>query len=470
VSVSLRRLLETSTFRLALIYLASFGVSALALLGFLYYATAGLMERQTAETIEAEIAGLAEQYRAGGLDRLRDVIALRSAAQPHRSSIYLLVDPLGRRVAGNLDRWPEIVPRPEGWLNFAVEVSPDGETVEQRRARAASFLLTGGFRLLVGREVEDRLRIETQIRRTLGWGLALTLLLGLAGGFLMSRGMLGRVEAINRTTRRIMAGDLSQRIALKGSRDEFDQLAANLNAMLDQIERLLGGMRQVTDNIAHDLRTPLNRLRSRIEVALLQQPGRAEIRALLEATLADAQAMIATFNALLDIARAEAGSERGGFEEVDLTALGRDLADLYRPVAEDKQLKFEYHCMPGMAMRANRHLLAQALANLLDNAVKYTPAGGRVRLDVGRGASGPVIAIADSGPGIPDADRTRVLQRFVRLDATRSTPGSGLGLSLVDAVAKLHGAELILTDNRPGLKVSLAFPAFHEVRAQKAAA
>ena len=470
MSVSLRRLLETSTFRLALIYLASFGISALALLGFLYYATAGVMARQTEETIQAEIVGLYEQYRAEGLARLREVIALRSAAQPHRSSIYLLIDPLGQRVAGNLDRWPKVGPGPEGWLTFAIEVSPDGERVEQRRARAASFLLTDGFRLLVGREVEDRLQIEAQIRRTLGWGLALTLLLGLAGGFVMSRGMLGRVDAINRTTRRIMAGDLSQRIALRGSRDEFDQLAANLNAMLDQIERLLGGMRQVTDNIAHDLRTPLNRLRSRIEVALLQEPGRAETRALLEATLTDAQAMIATFNALLDIARAEAGSERGGFEAVDLAALGRDLADLYRPAAENKQLTFEYHSAPGLEMRANRHLLAQALANLLDNAIKYTPPGGRVRLQVERDANGPVIAVADSGPGIPETDRERVLQRFVRLDATRSTPGNGLGLSLVDAVAKLHGAELMLTDNRPGLKVSLAFRALKEERVQKVAA
>jgi signal transduction histidine kinase len=343
-------------------------------------------------------------------------------------------------------------------------------TTEPRHARAQAFMVSSDFRLLVGRDVEDRFQIQTLIKRALGWGLALTLLLGLAGGYLVSRGMLGRVDAINRTTRRIMAGDLSQRIALKGSSDEFDQLAGNLNAMLDQIERLLAGMRQVTDNVAHDLRTPLNRLRSRIEVALLQEPGRAETRELLEATLADAEAMIGTFNALLEIARAEAGSERTGFETVDLEALGQDLADLYRPLAEDKELTFDFHCSRGLRMRANRHLLAQALANLLDNAIKYTPAAGRVSLALEHGPTGPSITVADSGPGILEADRKRVLERFVRLDGTRSTPGNGLGLSLVDAVAKLHGATLTLADNRPGLRVSLAFRAPPDERARHEAA
>jgi signal transduction histidine kinase len=450
--VHLVRLLETSTFRLALIYLALFGVCGLALLGYLYFATAGVMERQTAETIQAEIAGLYEQYRAEGLDRLRRVIERRSAAYPNRASVYLLTDALGRPIAGNLDRWPDVGPGQDDWLQFTVEVRPQDAQAEQRRALARGFLLTGGFRLLVGREIEERIAIQSMLRRAIGWGLGLTLLLGLVGGYVASRGMLSRVEAINRTTRQIMAGDLSQRIAVRGTRDEFDQLAENFNAMLSQIERLMEGMRQVTDSIAHDLRTPLSRLRARIELALMHEPGGQDTRALLEETLADTEGMIQTFNALLDIARAEAGSDRAAFEEVDLEALCGGLADLYGPLAEDKDLAFASRCAPGLKVRANRHLLTQAIANLLDNAIKYTPPGGRVSLIA---APGPVITVADTGPGIPEADRERVLERFVRLGADRSTPGNGLGLSLVSAVAKLHGARLSLADNRPGLQVHL---------------
>ena len=453
----LKRLLETSTFRWALVYLALFGVSALALLGLLYVATAKVLERQTAETIQAEIAGLHEQYQSQGLAGLQEVIERRSAAQPHRASTYLLVDPLGLRIAGNLDRWPPVEPDSAGWIDFTVQV-PNGDTFERRRARAASFNLLGGYRLLVGREVEDRLQIQSLIKQAIGWGLALTLLLGLAGGFAMSRGMLGRVDEINQTTRRIMAGDLGQRIPLGGSRDEFDQLAANLNAMLDQIERLLEGMRQVTDNVAHDLRTPLNRLRTRIEVALMGELDRAESRAVLEQTLLDAETMIGTFNALLDIARAEAGSDRTAFAPVDLAKLCQDLAELYGPLAEDKGVTFEHSCPTDVKVLANQHLLAQAIANLLDNAIKYTPAGGAVRLSIEDGPRGPTIAVVDNGPGIPADQRERALARFVRLDATRSSSGNGLGLSLVNAVAKRHGARLVLDDNHPGLAVRLEFP------------
>ncbi len=448
------RLLDTTTFRLALIYLGLFGTSALALLGYLYVATAGFMERQTTETIQAEIAGLAEQYRTQGLPRLKQVIEQRGAAHPHRASIYLLTEPNGGWVAGNIDRWPDTQPSDAGWLTFPVTVQPDGETSENRRAIAQSFRLAGQYRLLVGREVEDRLQVEASIKRALSWGVGLTLLLGLAGGLLMSRGLLNRVDAINRTTEQIMAGNLSQRIAIKGARDEFDQLASNLNAMLDQIERLLDGMRRVTDNIAHDLRTPLNRMRSRIEVALLGDPDKETMRPLLEQTLADAETMIGTFNALLDIARAEAGSERAEFEEISLNDLVGDMADFYRPLAEEKKQTMTVDAVAGMNVKANRHLLSQALANLLDNAIKYTPEGGEIALSLNEG---PVITVADSGPGIPAEDHEHVLERFVRLDETRTLPGNGLGLSLVNAVSKLHGAVLRFDDNGPGLRVSLDF-------------
>ena len=387
------------------------------------------------------------------------MIEQRSAAQPHRASIYLLTDPAGGWVAGNIDRWPDAQPGEEGWLTFPVAVQPDGQRTENRRAVAQSFRLRGGYRLLVGREVEERLQLQTRIKHALSWGLGLTLLLGLAGGLLMSRGLLRRVDVINRTTEQIMAGDLSQRIAMRASRgDEFDQLASNLNAMLEQIERLLNGMRQVTDNIAHDLRTPLNRMRSRIEVALLSDDGGEALRPVLEQTLRDAETMIGTFNALLDIARAEAGSERAAFEEVDLTALVDDVVDLYQPLAEDKGQTIESRIAANQQLDANRHLLSQALANLLDNAIKYTPEGGRITITV---TDGPAIMVADSGPGIPEGERGKVLERFVRLDEARATSGNGLGLSLVHAVAKLHGARLVLEDNQPGLRVRLDFADAH---------
>jgi signal transduction histidine kinase len=455
--VRLTRLLETSSFRLALIYLGLFGVSALVLLGYLYWATSGFLEEQVEETVAAEIEGLVEQYKSQGLGRLHQVIERRAAANPNRQSVYLLTSPFGHHLAGNIDRWPVAAIGDDGWITFKIEVTPAENTLERRHVRAQVFLLTGGFRLLVGREVEDRMAVQGLIRRTLIWGLALTLLLGLGGGFLMSRGMLRRVDEINRTTRRIMAGDLGQRIEHRGSRDEFDQLAANLNAMLDQIERLLEGMRQVSDNVAHDLRTPLNRLRSRIEVGLLRDLDAEQARALLEQTLSDAEALILTFNALLAIARAEAGSERSPFEPVDVCALVADVVELYAPLAEDKGITLTHSCERQLEVNGNRELLAQALANLLDNAIKYTQDGGRVELRARTTAAGVEVVVADNGPGVPAEQRETVQERFVRLEDHRGTPGSGLGLSLVRAVARLHGATLSLADNRPGLRVVLSF-------------
>jgi signal transduction histidine kinase len=273
----------------------------------------------------------------------------------------------------------------------------------------------------------------------------------------MSNGILRRIDTINRTGRAIMAGHLEQRVPVIGSGDEFDQLATHLNTLLDQIQRLMDDMRQVTDNVAHDLRSPLNRLRSRLELTLLTPRANEAYRKAIEQTLCEADAMLATFNALLSIARVEAGARREAWDVIDIGALARDVAELYQPLAEERGLRFTQYIEQGLALRGDRQLLAQAIGNLIDNALKYTPAGGQVELRTLEGHGGVELSVADNGPGIPADARERVLERFVRLDASRATPGNGLGLSMVRAVARLHHAELELSDNWPGLRVTLRF-------------
>jgi signal transduction histidine kinase len=450
------RLLRTPTFRLAAIYLALFSASALALLAFVYFSTAGVMERQLDATIEAEVAGLADQYEARGLAGLVRVIRERSAENRDRASVYLLTDPLLEPLAGNLSRWPEPETRDGQWLGFPIEKAVNG-TPEIHRVRALGFVLAGRFRLLVGRDMGARDDFLAGMTRSLAWAVAITLALGLAGGLAMSRNMLRRLESINRTTGRIIEGALDQRVPVGEGGDEFDRLAQNLNRMLDRIERLMAGMREVTDNVAHDLRSPLARLKTRLEVLLLEPPDAGRMRDAVHQTIAEADRMLATFNALLSIAEIEAGA--GDTAPVDLSRLAEDAAELYAPAAEDAGLRFEASVAADVILTGHRQLLIQALANLLDNAIKYTPAGGRVRLALTREEGRPMLTVADSGPGIPAAARDKVLARYVRLDCSRTTPGSGLGLSLVAAVAARHGARLELGDNHPGLKVTLAFAA-----------
>ena len=447
------QLLRTTTFRIAVLYLFFFGLSVLALLGFVYWATAGFMARQVDETIRAEITGLAEQYRRDGFGRLAQIVLERSRNQ--RQSLYLLARPTREPVVGNIDKWPEAQSESEGWLDFRYE-RPMGDGTEFRAARGRHLILAGGFHLLVGRDVSERRELDRLLRTAMGWSMALTIGLGLLGGLLMSRNVLHRIEAINRTSRDIMAGDLSQRIPVRGSGDELDRLAESLNAMLDQIEALMTGLRQVTDNIAHDLRSPLTRIRSRLELALLQQPSTEVFRSALEETLRETEELIATFNALLSIAQVEAGAVRDSMGELDLGELAADVAELYAPVAEDAGLSLTVDAGQG-AVRGNRHLLSQALANLIDNAIKHAPAPGRVTVTVVSGDDAVDLAVADTGPGIAASERQRVLDRFVRLEDSRHTPGSGLGLSLVRAVAQLHQAALTLEDNEPGLRVRLRF-------------
>ncbi|HZS83051.1 MAG TPA: HAMP domain-containing sensor histidine kinase [Stellaceae bacterium] len=451
------RLLRTNAFRLAVLYLGLFATSVLALLAFIYWSTADFIEKQTEATLDAEIAGLAEQYDQRGLSGLVQVIAERSAGERGDAMLYLITDPLSHPLAGNLSAWPDgDVIRP-GWIAFPVEVGR-GANRATHMARATTFTIPGGYRLLVGRDLRDATAFRKRVTDTLAWAGVLTLGLGLAGGAFMSRNMLRRVEAVSNTTAEIIHGDLGKRVPLSGSGDEFDQLAANLNAMLDQIERLMEGMRQVTDNIAHDLRTPLSRLRARLEVALIEKPDAARAAEVMRETIAEADRLLGTFNALLSIAEAESGSRRAAMEEVDLAEIVGSVAELYEPLAEEKGLTLTVTASAGVRVRGDPHLLAQAAANLLDNAIKYTESGG-VRLTVAADEGGGRIEVADSGPGIPEDRREAVFDRFVRLEGSRSTPGNGLGLSLVRAVGLLHGGTITLADNGPGLRAILRLPA-----------
>ena len=449
-------LLHTSTFRLALVYMVLFAGSVLILLGFIYWSTVTYMSEQTDATIRAEITGLAEQYRQRGLNGLEKTISERVERNPNGSSVYLFATPKLQPLAGNLSPWPDATPGPDGWLDFEFKDPGAGGRVFQARARV--FILQDGLHLLVGRDTRELKATQQLITRALLWGVAITLALALLGGVVMSRGMLRRIELINQTSRDIMAGDLSRRIPIRGSGDELDQLAGNLNSMIDEIERLMDGIRHVSDNIAHDLRTPLTRLRNRLEQLQIDLEDGSPYREQVEQGITEADQLLATFAALLRIARIEAGGHTAKFKPVELAELTRDAAELYEALAEDKNLRFSAHIEDGISLDGDRDLLFQALTNLLDNAIKYTPAGGKVALELKRSGSTADIAISDSGRGIAEAERDKVVQRFYRLESSRSTPGSGLGLSLVKAVAKLHRANLLLEDNAPGLRATLRLP------------
>ncbi len=451
------RPLKSSTFRLTLAYLGLFSLSSAIILGTVFLMSARFSDQQVRAVIEEEVAWLSDQMATGGLPALKRSVDERSAVEPNRRAIYLLLDPLGIPIAGNISRWPDATAMGDGYVAFPIEVHESGSgPPKSHPAEAKVFASDSGFRLLVGRDVHDLVQSQQQIKTAILLGIGAIIVLGLLGGFILSRWMLNRLERINRSTSRIMAGEFGRRIATHGNGDEFDDLAQNLNVMLDRIERLLAGMRQVSEDIAHDLRTPLNRIRSRIEVALMGSPNSEESRTLLEDTLRDADGLIETFNALLAIARAEAGAQHGDWERLDLAELARDVAELYEPLAEEAAITLRLDAKGDAFILGHRQLVAQAIANIADNAVKYTPAGGTVTIATTARPT-PTVTVTDTGPGIPAEERERAKQRFVRLDAQRSTPGSGLGLSLVDAVAKLHDARLTLTDNAPGLQVGLSF-------------
>jgi len=452
-------LLQTQAFRIVLVYVLLFAVSVSALLFFTYWNTRRTLDAQTDQIIEAEITGLDDEYRHFGLPGL--VEAVRSRSLHQGQSLYILVDSQHHYVAGNLDPWPQVSGAPGDMLEFDFERPVNGK-LETRRARGRLLSISGDFELLVAQDVHDRDLTERMFTTTLPWTVVLILILGTVGGALLGRNMLNRLDAINRTSGEIIAGDLSRRVPLKGSGDEFDVLSENLNRMLDRIERLMKGLREVTDSVAHDLRTPLNRLRNRLEesAARLSAQGKDQIGANeIERAIAETDQLIGTFNALLLIAETDAGTTRAAMSPLDLREVAADVVELYEPLAEEKRVGLSLLTSLPAVIEGNRSLIAQALANLVDNAIKYTPSSGKVRIPAAITPDGVDLSVADSGPGIPEADRSRVTERFVRLEASRNSPGTGLGLSLVAAVAHFHNAELVLEDNMPtGLKAVLRFP------------
>jgi signal transduction histidine kinase len=455
--VKILNLLRTSTFQLAVMYMVLFATSVFILMGFIYWATAGYMSSQTDETIEAEIIGLAEQYQRQGLNGLISVIRERVARDPNGKSIYLFTARDFIKLAGNISKWPEDGEVQDGWLNFTLDDGLGWPTAEPRPARARIFIVPGGLRLLVGRDVNDFMAVKELVERAINFGMAITFALAMFGGIMMSRSTSKRVELINQTSQNIMRGNLSLRIPDRGTNDEFDQLARNLNQMLDRIVQLMEGVRHVSDNIAHDLLTPLTRLRNQLENTLLTV-DRDQDREQVGKSVAEADQLLATFNALLRIARLEVGDKVSNFKTFDLSVLAQDAAELYEALAEDKQQTFSIMIEPDVAIMGDRDLLFQTLCNLIDNAIKYTPEGGEIDISLTSTQNETFLSVADSGIGIPEEERERVFQRFYRVAKSRSLPGNGLGLSLVLAVMDLHQGKISLTDNEPGLHIELRFP------------
>ncbi|HEY9211459.1 MAG TPA: ATP-binding protein [Ancylobacter sp.] len=457
---SLGRLIRTTAFKLIAVYLIVFAVFAGSVIAYLGWHTQRLVTRQAIEAIENDSRFMTAQFERGGISRLVQVVNRRARAPD--AGLLLLTSFSGEPLAGNVLNLPLNFLDKQGWQE--IDYLRSEEAVRPpSRALVNVVFLPGEFRLLVGRDIVEREELRKIIIQPAVWGLVLLVVLGVAGGLFITRRVLKRIDQMTATSETIMAGNLSGRLAVAGTGDEYDRLALSLNAMLDRIEALMAGLKEVSDNIAHDLKTPLTRLRNRAEDALRTAKAEDEWRAATEQTIDESDGLIRTFDALLMIARAEAGQARAGMTTFDLAESVSNVAELYEPVADEQGLDLKVEAQAPLNVQGLRELFSQALSNLIDNAIKYSApdiVGERrtVRLTVTREGDKARLVVADQGPGIPEADRARVVERFVRLDSSRTLPGSGLGLSLVAAVVQLHGGTMSLEDNAPGLRIVIDIP------------
>jgi len=465
------KLIRTTAFRLTLAYLFLFALFAASLLGYFAWNTRRLITEQITTTVNAEVGEISDIFGRRGLRAL--VFTIENRALRPGANLYLVTTRTGQAIAGNVGSLAPGVMATSGWSETAYRRLDEQDNTDHR-ALVHVTELTDGFRLLIGRDLEERRRLFGIVAKAAQWSLLVVIVLGLGGGIFVARRVLRRIDAMTGTTQRIMAGDLSGRLPVGRSGDELDRLAENLNAMLERIEALMMGLKEVSDNIAHDLKTPLTRLRNRAEEALAKSGSDAEYRCALERTIEESDGLIRTFNALLMIARAESGQARGNMDDFDGADVANGIQELYEPLAEDDgmTLRVKTESTP---LHGNRELISQALANLVENAIKYgkplpavqpLSAGSaaaanskEILIEARRDGDQVLLSVTDHGPGIPASDRKHAVERFVRLEASRTQPGSGLGLSLASAVATLHGGELRLDDAHPGLSATLAIPA-----------
>jgi signal transduction histidine kinase len=463
------KLIRTTAFRLTLVYLFLFALFAASLLGYFAWNTRRLITEQITSTVNAETEEIGDIYSRRGLRGL--VFTIENRALRPGANLYLVTTPTGQAVAGNVGSLAAGVMGSSGWTETEYRRLDDQDKTDHR-ALVRVTELTSGFRLLIGRDLEERRRMFGIIAKAAQWSLLIVIVLGLGGGVFVARRVLRRIDAMTGTTQRIMAGDLSGRLPVGRSGDELDRLAENLNAMLERIEALMIGLKEVSDNIAHDLKTPLTRLRNRAEEALAKSGNETEYRTALERTIEESDGLIRTFNALLMIARAESGQARDNMDDFDAADVANGIHELYEPLAEEDGMTLHVKTMPA-PLHGNRELISQALANLVENAIKYgKPVAGlqplgadaatgsrEILIEARRDGDQILLSVTDRGPGIPEAYRSHAVERFVRLEASRTLPGSGLGLSLASAVATLHGGDLTLGDGNPGLRATLALPA-----------
>jgi len=449
--------LRTSAFRFALGYGLIFTLGVSALLGSIYLLTKTILSDEIDAVISAELEGLVDEYHHGGLSALGDELAWRIGSWNRTGAVYLLVDRNLTKEGGNLTTWPPTVNPRDRWTEFSLEARGTNDRPVLDPVRASIYPLPDGYLLLVGIDVTQQRRFIATFRTATLWGIVATALVGVLAGSWLSRRLTRRVQQAAETCDAIVGGDLSRRLPVKGSRDEFDALAQAVNSMVDRIAEKTQVLRASFDSAAHDLRAPLYRLRGRLEDAARSPAADEVLRDGIDASLQELDHVQRTLSTLLQIAQAESAISVANSAPVDLGELASDMAELYEPAARDKQLALTVEAEPGCDVRGNRQLLAQVLANLIENALKYVPAGGRIHVRTERVGPRSRLTVADDGPGIPEGERQHVLEPFVRLPGAETTAGTGLGLSLVAAIARLHHAELKLADNQPGLKVMLDF-------------